>query len=67
MTEAWVRRGLYLTGAWHVAAGLRALADPARHSAQLYSTALALGDPLQAFVLRATWITVIAWRPRPPA
>jgi len=41
--------------------GVSALADPARHFAQLYNAALSLGDPLQAFFFRATWINVIAW------
>ena len=61
MSEAWRRRGLYLAGAWNGVGGLSALADPARHFAQLYGTALSLGDPLQAVFFRATWINVIAW------
>ncbi len=61
MDEAWKRRGLYLAGAWNVVGGLSALADPARHFAQLYGAALSLSDPLQAFFFRATWINVIAW------
>jgi hypothetical protein len=61
MSEAWRRWGLYLAGAWNLIAGLTALADPARHFAQLYGTALSLADPLQAFFYRATWINVLAW------
>jgi len=61
MTEAWRRRGLYLAGAWNLVGGITALADPARHFAQLYGTALSLADPLQAFFYRATWINVLAW------
>lgn len=61
MSEGWRRGGLYLAGAWNVLGGLTALADPVRHFAQLYGTGLSLGDPLQAFFYRATWINVIAW------
>jgi hypothetical protein len=61
MGESWRRRVLYLAGAWNVLRGISALADPARHFDQLYNGALSLGDPLQAFFFRATWINVIAW------
>jgi hypothetical protein len=61
VSETWRRGGLYLAGAWNIVGGLTALADPARHFAQLYGTGLSLGDPLQAFFFRATWINVIAW------
>jgi hypothetical protein len=61
VSEAWRRRGLYLAGAWNIVGGLTALADPARHFAQFYGTGLSLGDPLQAFFFRVTWINVIAW------
>jgi hypothetical protein len=57
----WRRRILYLAGSWNVAGGISALADPARHFAQLYTGALSLSDPVQAFFFRATWINVIAW------
>jgi hypothetical protein len=61
VSEAWKRGGLYLASAGNVVGGLSALADPARHFAQLYTAALPLDDPLQAFFFRATWINVIAW------
>ena len=61
VSEMWIRRILYLAGAWNVLGGVTALADPMRHFAQLYGTSLSLGDPLQAFFFRATWINVIAW------
>lgn len=61
MSETWRRRGLYLAGAWNILGGASALADPAGHFAQLYTAALNLSDPLQAFFFRATWINVIAW------
>jgi len=61
VSEAWNRRILFFAGAWNIVAGASALADPARHFAQLYHGSLALGDPLQAFFFRATWINVIAW------
>lgn len=61
MTETWRRGVLYVAGAWNVIGGVSALLDPTRHFAQLYSAALFLGDPLQAFFFRAVWINVIAW------
>ena len=61
MTETLARRVLYFAGAWNIIGGAGALADPARHFAQLYNGALSLDDPLQAFFFRATWINVIAW------
>jgi ABC-type Mn2+/Zn2+ transport system permease subunit len=61
MTEAWQRRALYLAGAWNIIGGAGALADPARHFAQFYTTALSLDDPLQAFFFRTTWINAMAW------
>ena len=61
MSEPWIRRVLYLVGAWNVLGGVSALADPTRHFGQLYATSLSLGDPLQAFFFRATWINVTAW------
>ncbi len=61
MGETWRRRALYLVGALNILGGASALADPARHFAQLYTAALSLDDPLQAFFFRATWINVIAW------
>jgi hypothetical protein len=61
VTETWTRRALYFAGAWNIIGGAGALADPARHFAQMYHGALSLDDPLQAFFFRATWINVIAW------
>jgi hypothetical protein len=61
MSEAWIRRGLYFAGAWNIVGGVTALADPSRHFAQMYEGSLSLGDPIQAFFFRATWINVIAW------
>ena len=61
MTETWQRRVLYFVGVWNILGGASALVDPTRHFAQLYSAGLSLGDPLQAFFFRATWINVIAW------
>ena len=61
MTETWKRRALYFAGAWNIIGGATALADPAQHFAQMYQGSLSLGDPLQAFFFRATWINVIAW------
>ena len=74
MTDAWQRRALYLAGAWNMIGGAGALADPAGHFAQFYTTALSLDDPLQAFFFRTTWINAMAWgigyamagRMRPP-
>lgn len=62
MSETWRRRILYVAGAWNVVGGVSALADPARHFAQLYGAALTLDDPLQAFFY-------ILWLqgPSPPA
>ena len=61
MNEIWQRRALYIAGAWNVIGGAMPLADPARHFAQFYTTALSLDDPLQAFFFRTTWINAIAW------
>lgn len=61
MNETWRRRLLYLIGAWNILGGISALIDPGRHFAQLYTGALNLSDPLQAFFYRATWINVAAW------
>ena len=61
VSEPWIRRALYFAGAWNIIGGITALADPARHFAQMYAGALSLGDPIQAFFFRATWINVIAW------
>ena len=57
----WTRNILYFAGAWNVIGGLSALLSPDKHFAQLYTGSLQLGDPLQAFFFRATWINVIAW------
>ena len=61
MNEPWRRRILYMAAAWNVLGGVSALVDPTRHFAQLYNAALSLGEPLQEFFFRATWINVIAW------
>jgi hypothetical protein len=61
MTPLWPRILLLLAAAWNIVGGLSALLDPAQHFAQLYTAALALDDPLQAFFYRCTWINVIAW------
>jgi hypothetical protein len=61
VSDAWQSKGLYVAGALNIVGGASALLDPAGHFAQLYSGALALGDPLQAFYFRATWINVMAW------
>ena len=61
VNEPWRRRVLYIAGVWNVLGGVSALVDPTRHFSQLYNAALSLGEPLQAFFYRATWINVIAW------
>ena len=61
MSEAWIRPALYLAGAWNLIGGATALADPARHFAQMYNGVLSLDDSLQAFFFRATWINVMGW------
>ena len=61
MTDTWPRRALYVSGAWNIIGGASALADPAGHFAQFYTTSLSLDDPLQAFFFRTTWINAIAW------
>ena len=61
MSETWVRRLLYVCGAWNILGGVTALVDPERHFAQLYRSSLAIDEPLAAFFFRATWINVIAW------
>jgi ABC-type Mn2+/Zn2+ transport system permease subunit len=61
VNETWQRRALYVAGAWNIIGGAGALADPAGHFAQFYTTALSLQDPLQAFFFRTTWINAIAW------
>jgi len=61
MTDTWPRRALYVSGAWNIIGGASALADPAGHFAQFYTTSLSLDDPLQAFFFRTTWINAVAW------
>lgn len=61
MSETWIRRGLFLAGAWNIVGGGSALLDPARHFAQMFDGSLSLGDPVQAFFFRCVWINVIAW------
>ena len=61
MTETLQRRALYLAGVWNIIGGAGALANPAGHFAQFYTSSLSLGDPLQAFFFRTTWINAMAW------
>ena len=61
MNEIWLRRLLLLAAAWNMLGGASALLEPARHLAQLYSSSLALDDPLQLFFYRCTWINVVGW------
>lgn len=61
MSETWIRRGLFLAGAWNIVGGGSALLDPERHFAQMFTGSLSLGDPVQAFFFRCVWINVIAW------
>jgi hypothetical protein len=61
MTEIWQQRALYVSGAWNIIGGASALANPAAHFTQFYSSSLSLDDPLQAFFFRTTWINAIAW------
>jgi len=61
MSAQWITRWLLLAALWNGIGGATALLDPAQHFAQMYSSALALDDPLQLFFYRCTWINVIAW------
>jgi hypothetical protein len=61
MTEKWRRRVLYVAAGWNIVGALSALADPAAHFTQLYTSALTLTDPVQTFFFRAVWINAIAW------
>ena len=61
MNDFWQRRLLIVAAGWNVLGGSSALFDPSRHFAQLYTKSLSMGDPLQAFFFRCTWINVIAW------
>jgi len=61
MNDFWQRRLLIVAAGWNVLGGSSALFDPARHFAQLFTESLSMGDPLQAFFFRCTWINVIAW------
>ena len=61
MNETWLRRLLFAAAAWNIVGGGSALLDPAQHFAALYAVSLSLGDPLQLFFYRCTWINVIAW------
>jgi hypothetical protein len=61
VNETWQRWALYLSGAWNIIGGASALANPAAHFAQFYTTSLSLDDPLHAFFFRTTWINAIAW------
>ncbi|HTK57148.1 MAG TPA: hypothetical protein VL295_09985 [Gemmatimonadales bacterium] len=53
--------GLYVVAAYNFIGGLTALLDPGRHFAQMYTTALDLGDPLQLFFYRCVWINAMGW------
>jgi len=61
MNDFWQRRLLIVAAGWNVLGGSSALFDPPRHFAQLFTESLSMGDPLQAFFFRCTWINVIAW------
>jgi hypothetical protein len=61
MSDTWQRRSLYVAGLWNIIGGAGALADPAGHVAQFYTSSLSLDDPLQTFFFRTTWISTIAW------
>jgi hypothetical protein len=61
MNDFWQRRLLIVAAGWNVLGGASALFDPPRHFTQLFTESLSLGDPLQAFFFRCTWINVIAW------
>lgn len=61
MSRQWITRWLLLAALWNVLGGASALLDPAQHFAQLYTSTLALDDPMQLFFYRCTWINVIAW------
>jgi len=61
MNDFWQRRLLIVAAGWNVLGGSSALFDPARHFAQMFTESLSMGDPLQAFFFRCTWINVIAW------
>lgn len=50
-----------LAAALNLLGGAGALVDPEGHFASLYTSTLSLGDPLQSFFFRATWINVMAW------
>lgn len=61
MSARWTTRWLALAAAWNILGGLSALWDPGAHAGLLYTTTLALADPLVVFFYRCTWINVIAW------
>lgn len=61
MNDFWQKRVLIVAAGWNLLGGSSALLDPPRHFAQLFTESLSLGDPLQAFFFRCTWINVIAW------
>lgn len=61
MKEPWFRLGLLAAATLNVLGATGALIDPAAHFATLYTSALSMDDPLQAFFYRATWINVMAW------
>jgi hypothetical protein len=58
---AWRRTLLLAAAGWNIIGGVTALLDPARHFAQMYTTTLALDQPLALFFYRCAWINVIAW------
>lgn len=61
MSERWKKWILYVAGGWNILGGMSALLAPYRYFDQLYNGSMILGDPLQAFFFRASWINVIAW------
>ena len=61
MSAQWITRWLALAALWNVLGGVTALWNPMQHFAQLYTSTLALDDPMQLFFYRCTWINVIAW------
>ncbi|MEO8247991.1 MAG: hypothetical protein ABI589_01345 [Burkholderiales bacterium] len=61
MSASWLKWLLLVAAAWNIIGGASALLDPSQHFAQLYSGSLNLGDPIQLFFYRCTWINVIGW------
>ena len=61
MDRPWKLWILYTAAAWNILGGVMALASPAKHFSQMYTTSLNTGEPLAAFFYRCVWINVIAW------